>query len=260
MYGTWGTELGIIAGAPPRADDDGGRSAGEYAAIASHVAATPTTIPLPAPSTTIDAASSHTSRHGGGSVAPFAVAALASAMLRALASPLRLLGASSSSALRPTLPASPLRLLGASRNMASLQRYKPEFNNSWLGSRPWLYSRELKRVHKDDYVPKQHLKRVTARREEKRLARRAFREEVALRGKPADPGVSFRLAFADAAAPWEFAPSRDALTATLVGRFPSVGARGWAAGVWRGLQKGGGRVTLGGLEFRRGDVRAAAES
>jgi hypothetical protein len=179
-------------------------------------------------------------------------------MLRALASPLRLLGASSSSALRPTLPASPL--LGASRNMASLQRYKPEFNNSWLGSRPWLYSRELKRVHKDDYVPKQHLKRVTARREEKRLARRAFREEVALRGKPADPGVSFRLAFADAAAPWEFAPSRDALTATLVGRFPSVGARGWAAGVWRGLQKGGGRVTLGGLEFRRGDVRAAAES
>ena len=187
------------------------------------------------------------------------VVALA-AMLRALASPLRLLGASSSSALRPTLPASPLRLLGASRNMASLQRYKPEFNNSWLGSRPWLYSRELKRVHKDDYVPKQHLKRVTARREEKRLARRAFREEVALRGKPADPGVSFRLAFADAAAPWEFAPSRDALTATLVGRFPSVGARGWAAGVWRGLQKGGGRVTLGGLEFRRGDVRAAAES
>ena len=115
-------------------------------------------------------------------------------------------------------------------------------------------------MHKDDYVPKQHLKRVTARREEKRLARRAFREEVALRGKPADPGVSFRLAFADAAAPWEFAPSRDALTATLVGRFPSVGARGWAAGVWRGLQKGGGRVTLGGLEFRRGDVRAAAES
>ena len=77
-------------------------------------------------------------------------------------------------------------------------------------------------MHKDDYVPKQHLKRVTARREEKRLARRAFREEVALRGKPADPGVSFRLAFADAAAPWEFAPSRDALTATLVGRFPSV--------------------------------------
>ena len=70
--------------------------------------------------------------------------------------------------MRPTLPASPLRLLGASRNMASLQRYKPEFNNSWLGSRPWLYSRELKRVHKDDYVPKQHLKRVTARREEPR--------------------------------------------------------------------------------------------
>ena len=71
------------------------------------------------------------------------------------------------------------RLLGATRNMASLQRYKPEFNNSWLGSRPWLYSRELKRVHKDDYVPKQHLKRVTARREEKRRQQeQAGRQEL----------------------------------------------------------------------------------
>ena len=142
--------------------------------------------------------------------------------------------------------------------MASLQRYKPEFNNSWLGSRPWLYSRELKRVHKDDYVPKQHLKRVTARREEKRLARRA-REEVALRGKPADPGVSFRLAFADAAAPWEFAPSRDTLRdagrALPVGRRARLGGRRVARPA-----KGGGRVTLGGLEFRRGDVRAAARA
>ena len=239
-----GHRVGIIAGAPPRPRAAATRHARRRRiATASHVAAAAATM-----------LSSRPGRPAGGSATALRSAAT-------IGGARNLANGGSVAPLRAAMPCA--RAAPAARVAPPPRRgaqhgeppaVQPEFNNSWLGSRHWL-SRASQRCWRR-LRPEAAPKRVTARREEKRLARRAFREEVAPAASP--PTRASPSGWRSPTPPRRGSlRDHDALTATLVGRFRRS-ARGWAAG--GAACKGGRRVTLGGLEFRRGDVRAAAES